>query len=311
MLCPPQLRPQLHTTTMSRLLFIATAALVATSACAKNIAVSWKIPTTPNTITAAKGDTITFTWGGNHNVYQSATTDPCDFTTAGFADLGAVSPVTFTMGDKAVYFGCQIPGHCGAGQKLTVTPEATPAPTWEGTATAYKYTDALCTTKSVGSATAVSTTTKSVRSSATTACISVTAGSTNQFFRQTCAAGATTYTQQSCDGADCGVCDGTLMTYTIEKSLRNAGSGNYMGYCVSNGGNHYMGNVGTTTAGDHNLATAPCFQASTMSPTPSPMMSPTPSPTAGGTIQTTAATTITSSPIAFAAAVVVAAAMAR
>ena len=78
-----------------------------------------------------------------------------------------------------------------------------------------------------------------------------------------------------------------------------------MGYCVSVDGNHYMGDVATTTAGDHNLATAPCFQASTMSPTPSP------SPTAGGTIQTTAATTITSSPIAFAAAVVVAAAMAR
>ena len=273
---------------MTRLLLVATAALVATSACAKNIAVTWavsvrealrrprrvtdrpscavwstltfwlpyhsltpelplhppapiyspparaQIPTNPQTITAAKGDTVTFTWTGNHNVYQvadAAKIGQCDF--AAGTDLGAVSPVTFTMGDKAVYFGCQIPGHCGAGQKLTVTPEATPAPTWEGTSPAYKYTDALCT--SGKGATPVSTTTKSVRSSATTACITVgvpDAGSTKQFFRQTCAAGATTYTQQSCDGADCGVCDGALMTYTIEKSLMNAGSGNYMGYCV-------------------------------------------------------------------------------
>ena len=94
------------------------------------------------------------------------------------------------------------------------------------------------------------------------------------------------------------------MTYTIQKTAA--------GYCVSVGGNHYMAPLAaiTTTAGDPNLAVAPCFQASTMSPTPSPMMSPTPSPTAGGTtilpvvdptIQTTAATTITSSPIAFAA----------
>ena len=117
---------------MSGLLFIATAALVATSACAKNIAVNWTIPTTPNAITAAKGDVITFTWEGTHNVYQVADaakiTDLgiCEALVAASTDLGASSPVTFTMGDKAVYFGCQVAGQCAAGHHLAVTPEAAP-----------------------------------------------------------------------------------------------------------------------------------------------------------------------------------------
>ena len=175
------------------------------------------------------------------------------------------------------------------------TAAATPA-MWEGTSPAYEYTDAQCT--SGKSAAPVSTTTKSVRSSATTACLSVTAGepAQNQFYRQTCVSGATTYTQQSCDSADCGVCSGSLMTYTIKKTATGAA------YCVATGGRFFKGDAPTTTtAGDFNLASAPCFQAPTI----------VPGNTGGISIQTEAATTITSSPIAFAAAVVVAAAMAR
>ena len=137
---------------MSRLLFIATAALVATSACAKNIAVNWSsVRVSPNSITAAKGDTITFTWcnggntpctmawSGNHNVYQVAKDKihytglsgraQCDFAarsrpgSQSTINLGETSPVTFTMGDKSVYFGCQVAGHCAAGQHLAVTLE--------------------------------------------------------------------------------------------------------------------------------------------------------------------------------------------
>ena len=85
------------------------------------------------------------------------------------------------------------------------------------------------------------------------------------------------------------------MTYTIKKTGA--------AYCVATGGRFYKSDAPTTTtAGDFNLASAPCFfQAPTIAP----------GNTGGISIQTEAATTITSSPIAFAAAVVVAAAMAR
>ena len=160
-------------------------------------------------------------------------------------------------------FGC-VYGTASPTPSPTSAPTAapTPAPLWTGTVPAYTYTDAQCT--SGKGAAPASTSTKSVRTSATTACISVTAGSTNQFFRQTCATGATSYTQQSCDSADCSTCTGSALTYTIETTAA--------GYCVSRGGNHYMAdnNVVTTTAGDPNSAAAPCFQTPTMSPTPSP-----------------------------------------
>jgi hypothetical protein len=124
-------------------------------------------------------------------------------------------------------------------------------PTWTGTSPAYEYTDATCT--SGKSAAPVSTTTKSIRNSANTSCISVTAGSNNEFYRQTCTADATAFTQQSCDSASCTTCTGSALTYTIKKMAT--------GSCLSYGGNHYMATVSTTTAGDHDKAAAPCLES--------------------------------------------------
>ena len=125
--------------------FLCTVALLVGDACAGHISIAWKVPMTPNTIAVAKGDTISFAWIGDHNVYQmrgaeAIASPPCDFTGATF--LGSVSPVEFTMGDEAVYFGCAISGlpagtHCGAaGQKLTLVRPS-------GNATTESYTTTL------------------------------------------------------------------------------------------------------------------------------------------------------------------------
>jgi hypothetical protein len=170
-------------------------------------------------------------------------------------------------------FGC-VYGTASPTPPPTSAPTAapTPAPLWTGTLPSYTYTDAQCT--SGKGAAPASTSTKSVRISATTTCTSVTAGSANQFYRQMCAAGATSYTQQSCDSADCTTCTGSALTFTFEKTAA--------GYCIAIGGNHYMSSANdlTTTAGDLNSAAAPCFQTPTMSPTPSPTAAPTAAPTA-------------------------------
>ena len=79
---------------------------------------------TPSTIAASPGDTISFTWTGEHNVYRMKGADsissyPCDFAGASF--LGSASPVEYVVGDEAaMYFSCEISDHCGAGQKLTI-----------------------------------------------------------------------------------------------------------------------------------------------------------------------------------------------
>ena len=70
------------------------------------------------------GDSLHFMWGGTtvHNVYMMANKaafDSCDFT--GATNLGAVSPIAYTLTELPTYFACQIPGHCAAGQKLAVT----------------------------------------------------------------------------------------------------------------------------------------------------------------------------------------------
>ena len=75
-------------------------------------------------MTAAVGDTLEFSWTGNHNVYLMADEtafDACDFT--GAIDLGDASPVSYTLTSLPAYFGCEIAGHCTYGQKLAVTAE--------------------------------------------------------------------------------------------------------------------------------------------------------------------------------------------
>jgi len=70
---------------------------------------------------------------GGHNVYAMASANDfasCVFT--GGTNLGASSPVAYTVPSDAVegsvlYFGCEVDSHCSSGQKLAVTiaaPEA-------------------------------------------------------------------------------------------------------------------------------------------------------------------------------------------
>ena len=78
--------------------------------------------------TAIVGDSLHFMWDetyGAHNVYKmadKAAFDSCDF--AGATNLGAASPVEYTLTALPTYFACEIAGHCGAGQKLAVTADA-------------------------------------------------------------------------------------------------------------------------------------------------------------------------------------------
>ena len=73
-------------------------------------------------LTVAAGDTITFMWSGDHNVYKladAAAYASCDF--AGATDVGSISPVTVAVGTTEEWYACQIGGHCVVGQKLHVT----------------------------------------------------------------------------------------------------------------------------------------------------------------------------------------------
>merc|ERR1711865_588316 len=81
-------------------------------------------------IAIASGDTITFTWSGEHNVYKlanAAAFASCDF--AGATHMGSISPVTVAVGTTDEWYACQILGHCMADQKLHVANSASSSPT--------------------------------------------------------------------------------------------------------------------------------------------------------------------------------------
>ena len=80
----------------------------------------------------AKGDTIKFTWAGDHNVYKmKGATDygSCSFTEAVQEGTGNAGPVTVTVGSTDEYFACKVGAHCKSGQKLHVTVGVAPAGT--------------------------------------------------------------------------------------------------------------------------------------------------------------------------------------
>jgi hypothetical protein len=87
---------------------------------AANINIQWSVQTYQD-ITAQVGDTITFTWGSGHSVYINPS-GSCD--TQGAILVGDTPPAvyTFTADDanKDLFFACGVPGHCAAGQSITV-----------------------------------------------------------------------------------------------------------------------------------------------------------------------------------------------
>merc|ERR1712038_559075 len=84
------------------------------------IPLTWELGATYNDMDVTVGDTVTFTWISDHNVYRhpSGTCDRTDSTL-----IGATSPTSYTFTDddvgKSVTFACQQPFHCEVGQKIT------------------------------------------------------------------------------------------------------------------------------------------------------------------------------------------------
>jgi len=100
------------------------------SAATQNIA--WAVGMASNTMTAATGDNLVFSWSGSHNVYLMASETAytgCSFT--GATLLSSSSPTTYTIpaGAGPFYFACSVGSHCSAGQKIAVSiPAPTPTP---------------------------------------------------------------------------------------------------------------------------------------------------------------------------------------
>lgn len=81
-----------------------------------DIDIDWVIQSYPDR-TAAVGDTVTFNWQDEHNVYIHPTGD-CDNTDA--IEVGEESPAKHTFAEAGtVTFACDISGHCNAGQIVT------------------------------------------------------------------------------------------------------------------------------------------------------------------------------------------------
>ena len=85
---------------------------------------TWTIPMAPQDRTLPNGN-YEFVWTGTHNVYafnDKEAYDTCDFTRATL--VGAVSPVVVRASSQptgTMYYGCEVSGHCGAGQKIAIT----------------------------------------------------------------------------------------------------------------------------------------------------------------------------------------------
>ena len=107
--------------------------------------VTWVVAMTTNCMRVETGDTVTFTWTVNHNVYSvanHAVWTACTLTDA--TELSTTSPYEWTAADTSGHVICQVGGHCAAGQKMmimvgtdcasdtTPTPSPTPSPMCKG-----------------------------------------------------------------------------------------------------------------------------------------------------------------------------------
>jgi plastocyanin len=113
-------------------LLLSVALLLATPSSGADISVDWFIPNaaTLPSMTAAVGDTATFTWTGFHDVYVHPS-GTCD--EAGRILVGASTGAAYTFVEADVgelVFACDVSAHCEQGLILTFTVSAgTSAPT--------------------------------------------------------------------------------------------------------------------------------------------------------------------------------------
>jgi len=110
---------------MCPICWVCTFALLVGSAAAIEIPIEWKIGMSTNaqSLTMTVSDTAEFVWTGGHNVFMStnkAAYDSCSRTDG--VTVASSSPYTYTpSAPGVVYFICEVPGHCGASQKITIT----------------------------------------------------------------------------------------------------------------------------------------------------------------------------------------------
>lgn len=82
----------------------------------------------PNSVTAAKGDTVSFQIHEDHNVQQGTFDNPCQSLTGGFSSGGSfhgasVNPELFIVtinSTDAIYGYCGEEGHCQAGMVFAI-----------------------------------------------------------------------------------------------------------------------------------------------------------------------------------------------
>ena len=89
---------------------------------------------TPNTLSAAAGETVTFTWTDTHDVWlmpDQAAYDSCTFTSATEIHSTSVKTGDVSGLGETKYYACHVGSHCESGQKIAITwaGTATPAPT--------------------------------------------------------------------------------------------------------------------------------------------------------------------------------------
>ena len=97
---------------------------------AANVPVSWVIPMSPQTMSVNVGDTVVFTWGGNHNVWLTSQSefDQC----RGGSEIAGTDVNTYRWSASSAgtfYFICEVGGHCDAGQKIAITVATASPPT--------------------------------------------------------------------------------------------------------------------------------------------------------------------------------------
>jgi len=109
---------------------VLSAALVATQAMAATQTVmvgQGGFVFTPNTVTAASGDTVTFQFAGAHSATQSSFNDPCDPLSGGFDSGILASSQSFSVqinDTQPVWVYCKQPGHCQGGMVFAINAPA-------------------------------------------------------------------------------------------------------------------------------------------------------------------------------------------
>lgn len=97
---------------------------LASSSLSATIALEWTVkqygPEQANV-----GDTLVFTWQGNHDVYElpaGETTCPTDFSAATLRGSATDSPLSILLSEAGTRtFACGVGGHCELGQIVTAT----------------------------------------------------------------------------------------------------------------------------------------------------------------------------------------------